>query len=75
MRSLTEFCAINWSDYWKSYKWPRLSEAAQKLDIKYSPEELHGAESDTELCFAIFRKMSKMDQFRSEINSRLENRS
>lgn len=48
------------------YKWPKLSELAQKLDIKYKEEELHNSKTDVEITKRCFRKLCKIGfyQFR-----------
>ncbi|MEM1008629.1 MAG: hypothetical protein AAGJ35_06450, partial [Myxococcota bacterium] len=45
----TDFVGVGWSDYHQSYKWPKLSELAERCNISYGSSELHNALYDLEL--------------------------
>jgi DNA polymerase III alpha subunit (gram-positive type) len=56
MRSSTDYCMIK-SDYsYSPYKWPKLSELAEKLQIDYIPDKLHNSEEDVCILIRCFFK-------------------
>jgi len=53
-------------------KRPKLSEAAENLNIRYNPNILHDSKEDARLCFKIFEKMANMPQINQEIHRKLK---
>jgi DNA polymerase-3 subunit epsilon len=53
-------------------KRPKLSEAAENLNIRYNSNILHDSKEDARLCFKIFEKMANMPQFNQEIHPKLK---
>ncbi len=56
MRETTGFCKIP-SDF-DDYKWPRLTELAERLGIDYSQIPLHDSSGDVELTKQCFKKLA-----------------
>ena len=56
MTSLTEYCQLERPGF-DGYKWPRLIEAAEKLQINTNDIEWHKSESDTEIVRRIMKKI------------------
>ncbi len=57
MTSLTEYCHLDRPGFDDGYKWPRLSEAAEILQINTNEIEWHKSESDTEIVRRIMKKI------------------
>ena len=46
MKSSTNYCMIKSDHPYSTYKWPKLSELAEKMQIRYNPDKLHNSEED-----------------------------
>ena len=58
MKRTTSYCAIP-KPFGNGYKWPKLSELADCLDIDYSDLTLHDSTADVELTKRCFKKLVK----------------
>ena len=56
MKSSTNYCMIKSDHPYSPYKWPRLSELAQKMQIDYTPDKLHNSEEDVSILIKCFFK-------------------
>ena len=56
MKRMTNYCQIP-KDWGSGYKWPKLTELADCLDIDYSHIALHDSSSDVELTKQCFKKI------------------
>ena len=56
MKQMTSYCAIP-KMYGSGYKWPKLSELAECLNINYSDITLHNSTADVELTKRCFKKI------------------
>ena len=56
MHRMTRFCAI--PGYYGDYKWPRLSELADKLRIRQDDIDYHQSAADVEVTARCFRKIA-----------------
>jgi len=54
MRNSTYYCMIKSEKPYSKYKWPKLSELADKMNIKYNPEKLHDSKEDVILLVECF---------------------
>ncbi len=45
----------------KRYKWPKLSELAEKLEVNYENDSLHDAEYDVEITHKCFTELLKKE--------------
>ena len=72
MKKTTNFCQIEYSNTSKTktkkkvdenapkkYKWPKLSELAEKLEVNYENDSLHDAEYDVEITHKCFTELLK----------------
>ena len=56
MKNSTNYCMIKSEHPYSAYKWPRLSELAEKLQIDYIPDKLHNSEEDVSILIRCFFK-------------------
>ena len=54
MRNSTYYCMIKSQKPFSKYKWPKLSELADKMNIKYEKEKLHNSKEDVRLLIECF---------------------
>lgn len=67
MMYTTELCKIPSHYGYDDYKWPKLSELAQKLDVDYSDLDLHDSSADVELTKRCFRELLRIGWLREEM--------
>lgn len=64
MHTNTDIVKAGWNEYYGSYKWPKLQEAAAFYSIPMAPENLHNSLYDVQLTFEVFKSMFANDETR-----------
>lgn len=67
MLNTTDLCKIPSPYGYDDYKWPKLIELAQKLDVDYFDLDLHDSSADVELTKRCFRELLKIDWAREDM--------
>ena len=62
MKNSTNYCMIK-SDYSSKYKWPKLSELAEKMKIEFNPNNLHNSLEDVRILKDCFFKGVDLEIF------------